>query len=286
MGEKIKDLHPIKVGSASFMIELNEGYTTEGRVIHIQNSKFRYLFKELDFLKVAANILRAKSELDYVRVNRAEKASREKSHSGTALSQELDDTALRFVDMLGSSGADFRVIEAGDGFLSVIVRNEDYNKYRKCVASSRDVTLLEHPSGKLFGYKFIYQMRPFEMLKYKSSYVEVLFQLPCMSLTPKTWMPVDRKIQSRVWESVNPESITLDGVCYLIFKICWSIFKNGYFTVQSRNVIGSLLKEVDLQTFREFAELVFFNFTDNLIAMLAQSRFDEIIPCYFEFMEY
>ena len=116
MGEKIKDLYPIKVGSASFMIELNEGYTTEGRVIHVQNSKFRYLFKELDFLKVAANILRAKSELDYVRVNRAGKASQEKSHDGIALGLELDDTALRFVDLLRSSGADFRVIEAGDGF--------------------------------------------------------------------------------------------------------------------------------------------------------------------------
>ncbi len=286
MGEKIKDLYPIKVGSASFMIELNEGYTTEGRVIHVQNSKFRYLFKELDFLKVAANILRAKSELDYVRVNRAGKASQEKSHDGIALGLELDDTALRFVDLLRSSGADFRVIEAGDGFLSVIVRNEDYNKYRKCVVSSREVTMLEHPDGKLFGYRFIYQMRPFEMLKYKSTYVEVLFQLPCMSLTPKTWIPLDRRIQSRVWESDKSESITLDGVCYLIFKICWSIFKNGYFTVQSRNAIVSLLKELDVKTFRELAELVFFNFTDTLIALLAESRFDEIIPRYFKFMEY
>lgn len=38
MGEKIRDLHPIKVGSSEFMIELNEGYVKdEGRLIHTPN---------------------------------------------------------------------------------------------------------------------------------------------------------------------------------------------------------------------------------------------------------
>ena len=53
MGEKIRDLKKIHIGKAEFMVELNEGYTKEqGNVMHIQNERFRYLFKEQDFLQV------------------------------------------------------------------------------------------------------------------------------------------------------------------------------------------------------------------------------------------
>ena len=129
-------------------------------------------------------------------------------------------------------------------------------------------------------------MRPFEMLKYEDTYVEIMFQLPCMSLTPKTWIPVDRKIQSRVWECSSSVAPVLDGICYLIFKICWSIFKSGYFTAQSKKVMNSLLGIIDMQTFKELAELVFFNYSNTLITLLTEERFDEIIPSYFAFREY
>jgi hypothetical protein len=68
MGEKIKDIKSIDVSGTKLMIELNEGYTEkEGRLIHIQNDKFRYLLKERDFLKLSGTILRAKAELDYLK---------------------------------------------------------------------------------------------------------------------------------------------------------------------------------------------------------------------------
>ena len=43
MGEKIRDLHSIKIGSSELMIELNEGNTkAEGHLIHVQNKHFRF----------------------------------------------------------------------------------------------------------------------------------------------------------------------------------------------------------------------------------------------------
>ena len=71
LGEKIKDLYPIYVGSSEFMIELNEGYSSEERLIHVQNKKFRYQFEESAFFDIAGNILRAKLKLDRIRSVRA-----------------------------------------------------------------------------------------------------------------------------------------------------------------------------------------------------------------------
>ena len=65
MGEKIRDIHPIKIGNSSLMIELNEGYTaSEGRLIHIQNKKFRYLLRESDFYHLSSMVMRAWSEFE------------------------------------------------------------------------------------------------------------------------------------------------------------------------------------------------------------------------------
>lgn len=66
MGEKIRDLHSVKIGSAELMVELNEGNTKgEGRLIHVQNKHFRFLIGEKGFLELAATILRAYSEMQY-----------------------------------------------------------------------------------------------------------------------------------------------------------------------------------------------------------------------------
>ena len=60
MGEKIRDVYPITLIGSKLMVELNEGYSKQqGRVIHIQNNKFRYLLKEKDFYTLSSNILRA-----------------------------------------------------------------------------------------------------------------------------------------------------------------------------------------------------------------------------------
>lgn len=68
MGEKIRDIREINILGMPLMVELNEGYNKkEGRVIHIQNSDFRYYLKEREFLHLAAAIIRANEELEILK---------------------------------------------------------------------------------------------------------------------------------------------------------------------------------------------------------------------------
>lgn len=90
MGEKIRDLHSVKIGSAELMVELNEGNTKgEGRLIHVQNKHFRFLIGEKGFLELAATILRAYSEMQYY------KTTGWKKHLvNTAEVEEMDEKTL------------------------------------------------------------------------------------------------------------------------------------------------------------------------------------------------
>ncbi len=68
MGEKIKDIGELRLGDAEFAVELNHGYTSKNKYsIHIQNEKMRLALNDDDFLKLCGLILRAESELKYLK---------------------------------------------------------------------------------------------------------------------------------------------------------------------------------------------------------------------------
>lgn len=68
MGEKIRNMDSILIGNTKFDIELNHGYTKKNKYsIHIQNEKMRLALNDDDFLELCGMILRADSELDYVK---------------------------------------------------------------------------------------------------------------------------------------------------------------------------------------------------------------------------
>lgn len=288
MGEKIKDLHSIKIGSSEFMIELNEGYADEGRVIHIQNSHFRYLFKERDFLELAANILRAKSELDYIRDNGTNMRSSFVPEMNLVWDGSKGDVAREFSFVLETNDIDYRIIEINNRYVSVIINNRDYNKLSKVFRNKREIEKLEHPYGKLFAYTFLYQMRPFELIKYKDVYIELFFQLPCMSLTPKTWIPLEKRIQNRVWDECNESEYgkMLDEISFFIFRLCWSVFKDRYFTKSTSNLLMELAKKIDVHKLREYFREVFFSYTDVLMDCILRDDYEKIISTYFVYRDY
>ena len=292
MGEKIKDLCPIHIGSSELMIELNEGWDSEERLIHVQNKKFRYQFKERVFFDIAGNVLRAWLKLNRNRSERAAvsyRQNRTTKNSCIGIITEASKRSLKeFCSLVGKHDIDYRVIEAGEKFASVVVFNDDYDRLKNLIRKDREITVLEHPHGRMFGYKFLYQMKPFELVKYKGIYIEVVFQLPCMSLTPKTWMPLEKKIQHRVWDNRKAEGgIThIDDTSLLIFKICQAIFKNGYFTEETATLINRLMSVVDQDVLRMLLKEVFFLFTDRLLEMISRKRYDEIVYQYVTFCKY
>lgn len=291
LGEKIKDLYPIHVGSSEFMIELNKGNSSEERLIHVQNKKFRYEFKESVFLIIAGNILRAKLKLGRIRSVRAADSIRQKNleePAGGSISQASKLILRDICRLMGKYDIDYRVIETGEKFASIIIFNDDYTGFQNLIRKDGDTTILEHPYGRMFGYKFLYQMKPFELVKYKGLYIEFVFQLPCMSLSPKTWMPLENGIQQCVWNNLKTDNDIkyIDDMSLLIFKICQAVFKVGYFTDETKSLINRLMGVVDRESLRTLLKEVFFLFTDQLLELISQQRYDEIVYQYVTFCDY
>ena len=117
MGEKIRDLHTLRICDAVMTVELNESFSKKdnggGYDIHIQNDHFRYAVNVNSFIKLASVILRAEDEMHYFKNNP------ENLKSGTDFPPvtDISESALSSVQTLSrifsSSGIDYRFIEAG-----------------------------------------------------------------------------------------------------------------------------------------------------------------------------
>ena len=131
-------------------------------------------------------------------------------------------------------------------------------------------------------------MRPFELICIDNIYCEIFFQLPCMSLTPFTWMPLDKIIQELIWSScdIKDKLRIINPVCLYIYRLCWAVFKDKGFSAYTCEVLRNNRNVLDEKIFYECLSKVFFNFSDELISLLNEELFDEIIPHYRKFNKY
>ena len=97
----------------------------------------------------------------------------------------------------------YRLLDVQNNMITLLVKDVDLEKLNK-ILSSIGFIKKKHPMGVEKGYKFLYQMAPFQLYQKDEINIEIFCQLPCASLTPKTWIPLDRLIQKRLWE--NPPS--------------------------------------------------------------------------------
>lgn len=286
MGELIKNLSPISIGDSSLMIELNEGYVKEeGRLIHIQNAHFRYLLPEKDFVSFAASVLRAKEEMNYVR-KRISSSIRREIATSTLLNNKEEQKAVAFiVDLLDKHRIPYRLVEIRDKVCTFLIKYEAFNS--NCFVSS-GIKELIHPYSEELGYIYLYQMHPFKLFKIDSVFIEIYFELPCYSLTDKTWIPLHRLIQKRVFENDSVENgiHLLDGLSYSIYRLGWAVYKKRVISEFDVEVIKSnrelLLSEVAIPLLYE----VFYKYTENLRNHIRNEEYDVIVEDYFNFYNY
>lgn len=286
MGEKIKDLHAITIGNASLMIELNEGYAaSQGRLIHIQNEKFRYLLKEKEFLQLAGMVLRGWSEFDYLKSKPAEPRQDGAFRTREPVSADTIRTANALQTVF--SGLRYRLLDLQEGLITVVV-HPDYAAAAEKALKSSEWQQSVHPHGTEAGYLFLYQMRPFRLFRKGSCHLELFVQLPCASLTKKKWIPLDRSIQQFLWadEDAIPEEHWANLPCRFLYHLCWAVYFNRGFSSFERQFVtrnGDCVSRPEVQA---LLKTVFFGFTEDLIELIAEGKIDRIIPEYFSFREY
>lgn len=285
MGEKIRDIKSIQIGKSSFMVELNEGYSaSQGRLIHIQNKKFRYLLTEKDFYHLSAMVMRSWSEFSYL------KHKKPVTHKITAIERSSISASKiidRIVPAFNKFSVEYRILDSKDSLLSIVVKDRDLDLAVNSLVSA-GAKKKAHPMGEEFGYQFLYQMHPFLMYEIGECDVELYCQLPCRSITAKTWIPLDRAIQNRLWSfKKQVEDVDWsDDICRYIYLLCWAIFVDQGFSPHIETALKSSTALLDNEGIEGLFSTVFFNYSSVIIDKLKTNDFESIIPDYYGFINY
>ena len=158
------------------------------------------------------------------------------------------------------------------------------NNFNKCTP----------PLGRENGWNFAYQLPEYQFWKLNEDkytlYIDASFKLSCKSLTPKTWIPLDKCINDDIWEKRIFDSKNhwwiMDDETILIYLLVRSIFdkrefKEGYIKgIESRK---AFLKNAGVQ---QKLSKIFFKGTNLLIEQVTAGHYDNIISNYLSFTDY
>ena len=282
MGEKLKDLGCIELGDITLDIELNSGFSSkENRSIHMQNNVFRYEMLERDFIRVALLLLRSHDELNYIKKNKIKYSNEKKRHE-----YDLSPCLSRFPFIEKFKELSYRVVETRDSVITVLVNNspDEVNNFMKNHEASEQI----HPFSKIHGYKYIYLLEPFMLYIKDNLYYEIIFQLPCLSLTPKTWMPLDLEIQNYAW--MNNREIdginVLDDETLYIYRLINTIFYQNHFSEHDITFFEKNNELINMSSLRGLLSTVFFKYTERLFFLLKNKQYNDIVNDYFTYRNY
>ena len=121
-------------------------------------------------------------------------------------------------------------------------------------------------------------------------YIDASFALCCKSLVPKTWIPLDKKINQSAWTEKAFDAKNnfwqLDDKNLLIYLLARCIFDKEIFKDAYIIEIEKRLNLFNDIYVREAMELVFFKFTPKLVNLIKNKNYASIINEYISFKEY
>ncbi len=148
--------------------------------------------------------------------------------------------------------------------------------------------------GKLNGWQFLYGLDEYQFWKLKhyrkDFYIDASFALSCKSIAPYAWIPLDKKLQKRVWENRkwNNKLSTwmMDSETQIVYYFVRCVFDKSCFIKNYVMEIESLFDIVDMDIVKELLSTVFFKFTNRLIEMAENGDYDNIRNYYLAFDKY
>ena len=177
--------------------------------------------------------------------------------------------------------------------IDILVHPDDRIKFAKLMSENGFLYRI-HPFGVEQGWKFAYGLEKHQFWEKKYCdclfYIDVSFRLCVKSLTPKTWVPLDEKLNSSIWENQawNEElkCPCLDEKTLFIYLFARSVFDKRNF---SEKYIAEIEKRKNLLDEAEIQDLlscIFYNFTDSLIQLAKDGRYGEIVQKFLTFKGY
>ena len=93
-----------------------------------------------------------------------------------------------FIWRLEGENIDYRIIDKTTDKMRVLLKHEDRNHVIR-VLQENQFKSIEHFLSKANGYLYKYQLHEFEAYIKEKETIEIYYELPCMSLTPKIFLP-------------------------------------------------------------------------------------------------
>lgn len=177
--------------------------------------------------------------------------------------------------------------------IDILVRLENREKFTECMGA-HGFLYREPPLGISGGWSFGYQLPQYQFWQLggikQVFYIDVCFKLMCKSLSPKMWVPLDESINTHAWQNKEwNETLKcwqMGEKTLFVYLFARCVFDKHTF---SEKYIAEIEKRKHLLSDAEVVAMIrtiFYKFTDTLVQLVTEKRYDEIINKYITFVNY
>lgn len=187
-------------------------------------------------------------------------------------------------DTLNENGIRFCILDEEDKLIRLLV---DYNEREKCLTLLKKLGMKTVKDSSKDIY--LYGMNRFDYLQEKDKSVTVCYQVACRSTLNGEWVPIDRIVNLTALNDVRTESEGMkylgyiDEVCYLLAKC---VYTQKAFAKEDVDRITYSYGKADKVLLLQKLELVFFGFASNMMKMIEEQNFDDIIVKFMSYSDY
>lgn len=201
---------------------------------------------------------------------------------------ELEQNNIEYVLLRNLDGS-IPEYYTGNKDIDLLVSPKSREAFR-CFMHKKKWRQINHPCKRKNDFTFLYAMNPFEFYINKSMKLDVCYQLSCRSTNAGEWMPLDRAINSGLWKQLRRNQpfgwFELAEEYEFVHLLTRCIFDKKEFKVEYISRIDMLLLEGWGEKSKLKLDKIFFKFTEDLLNLLQQRRYGEIIDAYLHFTNY
>lgn len=175
--------------------------------------------------------------------------------------------------------------------IDILVHSDSVSLFEKVMHENKFLEII-HPKGRENGWLFLYNIPICKMYKHIKYGLEVDVSpvLCTKSVNMNAWLPLDRLInesiwENRIWDAENNWWI-MDEYNLVVYLVVRSVFEKNRF---EDNYIYEIEKRKDYlysDECRKKLECVFFKFTDTLLKLINEKKYNDILHSYLNFCDY
>jgi hypothetical protein len=174
--------------------------------------------------------------------------------------------------------------------IDILIKKEDYQKGIQLLTNT-GFKEIQHPQSSAKGWKFAYGATECSMLENRNQVITDIFCELCVkSLMGNIWIPLDRHINEHIWDKRQFDEENgwwiMDEETRFVYMISRRIFDKGCFNEVYIQDIKKCKDMLNRATVISMLEKIFFKFTPELIRLVTNDDYEQIISHYIRFCDY